>query len=419
MYRFLNKVNCIAVFQYEWDVRGYTLDLVTMLAESGFYVDLFLKDCEDRLVDLDWIGKNKRTRIYDFSTNKNKKPPGFIGRNFWRVIGKLDQVLSLKGKLYRLLKRDISFKVIKKSSQVIGQNRYNYKCFIGIEKKGLIWAGLLNRQYKYNIPFLYYSLELYIEDHPIRFINPFFPRLRKLEKRFHREAAATIIQDSMRAKVLFESNDIEKQPVILVPVSVRGNENPYKTRYFHDKFNLPGEKKIILYFGMIKPSYRLSREIANQAEALDRDHLLVFHGYGEPQDIQALTGIAPGKVIVSTDLVPYDMITEIIASVDIGLVLYSSDNSNNRLTAFSSEKIALFSRSGIPVIAFDNENYRVLMKAYRCGELISHMNELPQAALRIFQDYDSYRKNAFLAYKEYYCFDRHFENIRKFIENDL
>jgi hypothetical protein len=128
----------------------------------------------------------------------------------------------LNGKLFRLLKRDISLKVLRKSSQVIGQNRYNYKCFIGIEKKGLIWAGLLNREYKYHIPYLYYSLELYIEDHPIRFTDKFFPRLRKLEKRFHREAAATIIQDSMRAKVLFESNHIEKQPVILVPVSLRG-----------------------------------------------------------------------------------------------------------------------------------------------------------------------------------------------------
>lgn len=410
-------MNRIAVFQYEWDVRVYTLDLVTLLTEKGFYVDLFLKDCEDRLVDLDEMNKNNRIRIYDFSTDKSRKPPGFIYRNFWRVIGKLDQMFSLKGKLFRLFKRDISFKVLRKSSRVIGQN--HYKCFIGIEKKGLIWAGLLNREYKYNIPVLYYSLELYVEDHPVRFTDPFFPRLRKLERRFHREAAATIIQDSMRAKVLFESNQVEKQPVILVPVSLRGNENPDKTRYFHDKFNLPAEKKIILYFGMINARYRLSREIAEQAEALDSDHLLVFHGYGKPQDIDALTGIAPGKVLVSTDLVSHDMITEVISAVDIGLVLYSSDNSNNKLTAFSSEKIARFSRSGIPVIAFDNENYRVLMKAYHCGELIGHINQLPRAVLRILQDYDSYRKNAFLAYKEYYCFDRHFENIKKFIDNDL
>ena len=410
-------MNRIAVFQYEWDVRMYTLDLVTMLAENGFYVDLFLKDCEDRLVDLDSIEKNERIRIYDFSNHKNRKPPGFIYRNSWRVIGKLDQMFSLKGKLFRLLKRDISFKVLKKSSRIIGQD--HYKCFIAIEKKGLIWAGLLNREYKYNIPFLYYSLELYVEDHPIRFTDPFFPRLRKKEKRFHQEAAATIIQDRMRAKVLFESNHIEKQPVILVPVSLRGNENPYKTRYFHDKFNLPGEKKIILYFGMINARHRLSREIAEQAENLDNNHLLVFHGYGKPGDLQALTDTAPGKVLVSTDLVPHDMIAEVISAADIGLVLYSSDNSNNRLTAFSSEKIALFSRSGIPVIAFDNENYRGLMKAYRWGELIEHMKELPRAVVKILQDYDSYRKNAFLAYKEYYCFDRHFENIKKFIENDL
>jgi hypothetical protein len=223
----------------------------------------------------------------------------------------------------------------------------------------------------------------------------------------------------MRAKVLFESNDIEKQPVIMVPVSLRGNENHDKTRYFHIKFNLTGEKKIILYFGIINARYRLSREIADQAEALDSDQLLVFHGYGETQDIRALTGMAPGKVLVSTDLVPHDMITELISSVDIGLVLYSDDNYNNKLTAFSSEKTALFSRSGIPVIAFDNENYRVLMKSYRCGELINDINELPRAVVRILRDYDSYRKNAFLAYKEYYCFDRHFENIKKFIENDL
>jgi len=413
------KINRIAVFQYEWDVRSYTLDILTMLVEKGYYIDLFLTSCDNHLVDLENIKKNSNIKIYDLTPRNHNKVLNFISKNFWRVVSKLDQILVLRGMLFRILKKDISCFVIKQSSRIISQNHSTYKCFIGIEKKGLIWVGILNKKYKFNIPFLYYSLELYIEDHPIRYTNPFFPRIRKLEKKYHKKAVATIIQDNMRANVLFSSNNIERQPIIFVPISLRGDIIPNRARYFHNKFNIPEEIRIILYFGMIKSKSRLSKEIAEQAKNLNNNNRLVFHGYGAPKEIEDLTGLTSDKICISTELVPYDKIFDLISSSDIGLVLYSTDNSNNRLTAFSSEKIALFSKAGIPIIAFDNENYRKLINTLRCGELINTLDELPNAVQKIFLNYELYRENAFQAYKQFYWFDRHFKNIIKFIENEL
>jgi glycosyltransferase involved in cell wall biosynthesis len=67
---------------------------------------------------------------------------------------------------------------------------------------------------------------------------------------------------------------------------------------------------------------------------------------------------------------------------------------------------------GVPVIAFDSESFRKLMNAYQCGELIHSIDEIPQKVQKILADYDSYRKQAFMAHRQFFDFDR---NFKKFI----
>ena len=67
---------------------------------------------------------------------------------------------------------------------------------------------------------------------------------------------------------------------------------------------------------------------------------------------------------------------------------------------------------GVPIIALDSESFRELMDAYKCGELINSIGEIPQKIEKILNNYGSYREQAFKAFKQFYDFD---ENFKKFI----
>ena len=101
---------------------------------------------------------------------------------------------------------------------------------------------------------------------------------------------------------------------------------------------------------------------------------------------------------ISTDFVAEDKIDLLIRSSDIGLCWYSSHDDNNKHTAFSSEKIALFLRNGIPILTNFSETYAELYTKFNCGageiHYISKQILVHYKAFYFFYDYD---KNILLA----------------------
>ncbi len=90
------------------------------------------------------------------------------------------------------------------------------------------------------------------------------------------------------------------------------------------------------------------------ASRLKDDIMLVLHGFGEQTylaHLQSITNI--DRVIFSFDLVAEEEILNVISSVTIGMALYENTNSNDRLAAFSSVKVAYYMQCGFPGIAFD------------------------------------------------------------------
>jgi len=396
-------MNRIAIFQHDWPLQTQTINLVVKLAESDYFVDLFIKNCHYDFIDLDQLKNNKNVSVYDFSfdgghTNKR----GIIKRIIHRIIH-----LG-----YLFLDRTISKDDFIKSVNIIKNN--HYKCFIGVEKKGLIWAGKVSTIQE--VPYLYYNLELYIEDHPAFRNSSKFDKLRIKEKIYHKNAKATIIQDEMRGDVLFKSNNIEKTDIVYIPVSLLGKVNKKKVVYLHDKFGISHDKKLMLYFGMISEN-RFSFKLAEKLNYLNCDCIMVFHGNGTKHDINRLKKKYGNKLIISLELVSPQRIKLIIASASIGFAFYKNNYANDRLTAFSSEKIALYLQSGVPIIAFDNDNYRKLMEIHHCGELIYSFDELPYAIEKILKNYEYYRKNAFLAYDEFYNFEKQFINLKVYLDS--
>lgn len=389
----------IGIFEYDWSLYSFIRDLVVKLAEAGYKVDIFQKNPS---VSLDFTNSEEyknysNVRYYNFNISNTltrrivRKIKGLLGKLNW----------DFKQNPKNIIDREI----LLRSKKILDESKY--QCFIGVEKKGLIWAGILSQMYK--CPLIYYSLELYIEDHPGA--KGYF-YLRKAEKKYHRLSGATIIQDRRRAKALLEYNEIATTDLLYFPISVRGAIIENKSRFFHQKHKIKEGKRFLLCFGQIQDQ-RFSADLVRIASHLKDDMMLVLHGFGDQTYLAYLQSIADmDRVILSFDFVPEEKIIDVISSATIGLALYENTSSNDRLAAFSSVKVAYYMQCGVPVIAFDSESFRELMNTYKCGELIKSIDEIPQKVEKVLSDYDSYREQAYMAFKRLYDFD---ENFKKFI----
>ena len=110
---------------------------------------------------------------------------------------------------------------------------------------------------------------------------------------------------------------------------------------------------------------------------------------------------------------------EFIAMADIGLAIYTSQADNDRLIAFSSHKLAIYARCGIPYISFDNESYPPLDDIARWGERIRHVCEIGDAVNKISASYPDYAAAAASAYRKVYCIDAHTDHVAKYVAQDL
>ena len=380
----------------------YIKDLAIKLAEAGYFIDLFFKDWDVRpqYADTREFDSYPTIRFFNFTTKVT--PRGVLIRRKDRLLNKTAMLFSIPrnfppGKI-------IDSVLLKRSMEIIGSNKYY--CLIGIEKKGLIWAGILSELIK--CPLIYYSLELYLEDNPV--LDRVY-HLLAAEREFHKKTIATIIQDKLRAQALLEANGIENTHVLYLPVSSRGKVNCQRSFLLHDRLNIDRNKKFILYFGGLDKTRSIA-EIVRSAANLDEDSMLVLHGFGPKRYIRHLMSIAdPQKVRFSFDFVPEEQILELVSSAQIGIAIYKTSNLNDRLVAFSASKIAYYMQCGVPMITFDTESFRELANTHQCLELISTFDEIPQKVRLMFANYDQYREAAFAAYDDYYNFEKNFAKL--------
>lgn len=383
---FLNKrkndINLprVGVYSYGWALNIHIVNMINAFVERGFSVDLFLKSSilkREKYLKL----INNQCRIIDFSIAKN-----FLCNSHPKSIEQAPLIRKIQ--------------------------KMNFDLFVGIEKGGIIWADMCRGDK--NIPTVYYSLELYVEDHPLYGVSPIITKeIRDLEKYAHSRSVATIIQDKSRYEVLKEFNEVENQ-MILLPVSIKGSVHKQKTNYLQNKLNILDSCKIILSFGIISEA-RKSFEIADIMKNND-SFKTVFHGFFGKKSEKKMTGKYVGSnVFFSTDLVDEENIDELISSAYIGLVIYSNDYSNDRLTALSSEKIARYAKCGIPVITMKNESYEFVFSECKFGEMVESIDEIPEKIKVISEEYEKYREKAFEAFELFYNYEKNFGNVSDII----
>jgi glycosyltransferase involved in cell wall biosynthesis len=281
-----------------------------------------------------------------------------------------------------------------------------YALVIAVEKGGLALAGDALRYVEF--PLAYYSLELYTSDHPLLNSDPRMTALHRLESKFASPKHAYIIQDDARWNVLKRDLGIEQvRTKILFPVSEPAEPCPESSRFLRDRLAIPDEKKILLYYGVVRPE-RDSLSVAAIADELPDDWVLVFHGPCHDDTAERILGrSARRKIVMSRALIPSAQREQLIKSADVGLAIYCQTNANDRLTGSSSEKIALYLKCGVPIIGHNNESYAHIW-AQGGGLGVSAISEIPAAINIIAPRLGNHRISARRVYEEHYSFERNY-----------
>jgi hypothetical protein len=399
-----SKKKRIVIIQYGWTVQSYTRDIVIDLSDDGYIVTFFVdtNSLHGGLVD---VSTFKRPGVEVVELNG---PMHSQGRLLKRAVTRLRrEALARLGSVLWF----IDFADYAKITSWFSAQRPEVTALIGIEKQGFIFAGAVGS--RYNIPYIYHSLELFFRD---RNYGWHYQARLKHERQYHKHAAATIVQDNLRADALFAHNGIRDQKRILMPVGLPSVPPMCSTRYWHARFGLSDRQKVLLYFGDLTCSIRPHDKLLEAWSLCPPEYALVFHGNGDATRLLALCAEHRLlNVFVSTTLVPEKQIRDLIVSSDIGLCLYDNGCINERLTAFSSQKIALFLRDGIPVISNDNESYRKLFEEFMCGRSLASYQDIPAAVDVILKNHRAFTQEAKRAFETIYCNDVSFPKLHQFL----
>lgn len=422
----------IFVVYYPFGTTTQVVNVATLIARSGYHVDIFLFGT--RGTDLVDFG-DLTVSVYDLQLPEAQA----ASSNGKRRLRTLLANLRLAGVAQRVSQSVNSARwqwrasfgrrpeyllipqvIVDQVRSHMARHSDEYRCLVAVEGRALVLAGLLG--YELNVPYLYYSLELYTSDGP-EYSGAEFRLQKRLERRSHRRSVATLVQTPERGRILCKDNRVPDTRVMYLPVSLLGDPSPAKSSYLHKLLDVDPATKIILYVGYVHHADMLI-ELVDACQALPKDWLLVVHGFTHAnldfstQFIERFTSAnSQRRATLSNTMVPQKDVDELVASAHIGLALYQNISANFTSIAFSSEKLARYFQRGVPVIVNDLPSLRQLTAESEGGRCITKASEFQDAVRAIDRDYDHYCAGALAGYERFYRFDQHFLPVSGLIDS--
>lgn len=295
------------------------------------------------------------------------------------------------------------------------QKHNSYDIVIGMSQKGLIAATLL----MFRKPVIYFNDELWTGYEGRKWYKKIYNRVWKCIEQFcNRRVTFSVNQDNLRADLLAKINKIPRESIILLPNSFSGKASRKESSYLQKKFHIPEKSNTLLSIGAI-PVNSGYLELAEEAKKWPEEFRLVFHMRHpvSPQKYsyayRTLESADNKHVYASVSPVSYEILVDIVASSKIGLALYGNRNSrdlNALFIGYSSGKVNLYLKLGIPVIAQDFPGFKWIEES-GAGICVSEYTEVFGAAKDIMANYNFYSENALKTFKERLSFDCSFEII--------
>src|SRR5262249_5061177 len=119
-------------------------------------------------------------------------------------------------------------------------------CFIGVDPDGLELAHQLAQGTTATLG--YYSLELLLSS---ELVSDADRRTKQVERELSRQAAFVVVQDAARGQLLVDDNDLDERRLVLVPNAPLGPARRRPSAYWHRRFELPPEQRVLLHAGSL------------------------------------------------------------------------------------------------------------------------------------------------------------------------
>ena len=323
------------------------------LAMEGFNVDLYIV----------------KSKIF--------KPPVFNNKNINVVI------LNILFNKFIIREIEIAMKYFKPPQK--------YHFLIGYDPGGLISTGIINIIWR--VPFVYHNLELFTVNRGDSWKHSI---IKVLERWFSKRALFVLSQDKERANILAKDNALERGKVLISCNSPMGNVLPEKYYFFHEKFNISKEKKIVLAVGSLIKEHSIDKIIGSINE-WPSEFVLVLHGWFPYRDFEQMirneAEQSRGRVFISTQLLNNDEKHIIFQSADIGLVFFEPININLLYAAGSASKLYDFMRTGVPIIANDLPGMKEIVENNNIGIVVKDASKIKYVLPEIMNNYSKLRNN--------------------------
>lgn len=409
---------------YPWpnlDTVPSLCNAAQLLAQSGHPVDIFTSSSPDWKPPAfgDWkinlIMSRSATGLQALATSY-KRHPWFQKHPVW---------FDLLRSCYRIVKDWINgVSMLVRSAQIWQRHLQTpYRCFIGVDPEGLVRAYSFAKFFR--VPIVYYSLELLLTD---EITTPREKKLKRREAALSHKAEFVIIQDQERARLLAEENQIPLEKFILIPNSPMGPARRKSSRYWHRRFGLPSDTRIVLHAGSLE-RWTGVEEIVKSVKSWPENWVLVVHSRYNVQlspdiDIEQLSQLGiPGKVFFSRNPVPRMEYDQLVDGADIGVAFYvptagsTYTMRNIQTIGLASGKIGYYLRAGLPVIVNDKTSISELIRREKCGMAVGESQDMGEGIAQIAQDYQEYSHRACRAFDRYFDFTPSFESVIKRIDS--
>lgn len=290
-----------------------------------------------------------------------------------------------------------------------------YDVIIGINSEGIVKAHEFSR--KFGIPLIYISFELSFRDE----ISDTKDIIEKQKEcKASQDADLVIIQDELRSRLLANENSVPHEKFEFIPVAPSGSVPNEKTNYCRRRFSIPDSQTIVLHSGSFR-GWTCAEELISNASLWPNDFTLMIHTRYQPKKNDTFIKMAHNSglsnIILSTEPLSTDEYERLVASADIGLVLYKSvtklkyTGKNIQNIGLSSGKFSFYMKHGLPVISYRQKSYKKLLLDYEFGENIESFNEMPEALGRIQKNYAHHCSEARRLYIEKLDFNIHWRRL--------
>lgn len=283
-----------------------------------------------------------------------------------------------------------------------------FGCVIGVDPDGLKLAHALAR----GAPLVYYSLELLLS---YELTTPADQQLKALERELSRQATFVVLQDEARARLLADDDGIPPQQVVLVPNAPAGPARRQPTHYWHARFELPVETRVVLHSGSLG-DWTGIQTIVESAADWPRPWVLIVHTRYDAESSsyvnQLRASADPRRVFFSLKPVARQEYDPLIDGADVGIAFYvplagsAFTQRNVQTIGLSSGKLAYYLRAGLPVIVNRASSIAGVVESQGLGRPVDDARHIGAALAMLSNEYAAHSAAALEFFNERLDFRR-------------